>query len=192
MAYVSSLDWNSLAPHWVSVYENFTADDTLSVTEGGRKIQSIGGNNGNSAKGFVKGTARGSFKIQFKLGYTWGWSEFEAANVTAVTSQSSSTSANYNVSGYNGVQFLNNSSNNSFRVYKSVSGTSSTVTSVTGISDVMITLWRDNSNVVKYKAGSETAVTIGTFSDHWAFYCGAQSPCSVELISACNMYDVAS
>ena len=63
MAHSSSLDWDSLAPRWVSVHENFTTDDTLSVTEGGRKIQSIGGNNGSSAKGFVKGSARGAFNL---------------------------------------------------------------------------------------------------------------------------------
>tara|TARA_Y100000034_G_C6834963_1_gene377244 strand:+ start:442 stop:1011 length:570 start_codon:yes stop_codon:yes gene_type:complete len=185
MAHSSSLDWDSLAPYWVSVHENFTTDDTLSVTEGGRKIQSIGGNNGNAAKGFVKGTARGAFKIQFKLGYVWGWSNLYVANVAAAVQAGGGNQ--YNNSSYNGISIINNSSNNAFRVTKWATGTSTQSVNVTGLNDVMVTLWRDTSNVVKVKYGS-TTTELFTVSDHWCFYCEAQSPCSTELISAYNMF----
>ena len=186
MAHSSSLDWDSLAPRWVSVHENFTTDDTLSVTEGGRKIQSIGGNNGSAAKGVVKGSARGAFKIQFKLGYTWGWSSLNAANVAAVN-QASETNA-YSDSSYNGFTFINNNSNNIFRCTSWATGTDTQVLNVTGISDTMVTVWRDTSNVIKFKYGS-TTTTIGTFSDHFCFYTEAQSPNSCELIAAYNLFD---
>ena len=191
MGHVASIDWSSLAPYWVSLVDN-TDPGVISVTDGGRKIQSTDGNNGNNARGFVKGTARGAFKIQFILGYSWGWSELSVANVAAVT-QSTPNSTYYQDSSYNGIAFFNNSSNNTLRVYKSVLGTDSTVTNYTGgLNNVMITLWRDGSNVVKYKEGSTTEVTIGTFADHWCFISGAQSPSSTELISAYNIGDSAS
>lgn len=185
MAHSSSLDWDSLAPYWVSVHESFATDDTLSVTEGGRKIQSIGGNNGNAAKGFVKGTARGAFKIQFKLGYSWGWSSLAVANV-ATAVQAGGTNQ-YTNSSYNGINFINNNSNNIFRVTKYATGTETQSINTTGINDVMVTLWRDGSNVVKVHYGS-TTTELFTVSDHWCFYTEAQSPSFTELISAYNMF----
>ncbi len=191
MAHISSIDFNSLAPYWVSVMESGTADDRLSVINHGTKIQSIGGNNGAHSHGYVKGTARGQFKIQFKLGYAWGWSNFYAANVATVT-QSAVNAANAYTAGYNGIGFINNSSNNSFRAYKYVGTTSTTLTQTSGLNDVLITIWRDSSNVVYYKAGSASTVTMGTFADHWCFYQVAQSPCFTELICAHNIAETAS
>ena len=191
MAHISSIDFNSLAPYWVSVKESGTQDDRLAVINYGTKIQSTGGNNGAYAHGFVKGTARGQFKIQFKLGYSWGWSSLYAANVATVTQNNTSAAWAY-TAGYNGIGFINNSSNNSFRAYKYVGTTSTELTSATGLNDVLISVWRDSSNVVYYKAGSESTVTMGTFADHWCFYQVAQSPCSTELICAHNLSEAAS
>jgi hypothetical protein len=189
MGHVASIDWSSLAPYWVSLVDG-TAAGVISVTDGGRKIQSTDGNNGANARGFVKGTARGAFKIQFILGYSWGWSELSVANVATVV-QSTPNSTYYQDSSYNGIGFFNNSSNNAFRVYKLISGTSTTLASITGLNDVMVTLWRDTSNVVKFHYGT-TTTTVGTYTDHWCFISGAQSPSSTELISAHNLADAAS
>ena len=191
MAHISSIDFNSLAPYWVSVIESGTQDDRLAVINHGTKIQSTDGNNGNHASGYVKGTARGKFKIQFKLGYSWCWSSLYAANVATVT-QSTVSSTNAYTAGYNGLGFINNNSNNDFKVYSYAGTTSTTHTDITGISDVLITLWRDSSNVVYYKAGSNSTVTLGTFADHWCFYHAAQSPCAAELICAHNLSEAAS
>ena len=191
MAHIASIDWSSLEPMWVSVIESGTMDDRPSTINYGTKIQSTGGNNGAGASGYVKGTARGSFKIQFKLGYYWGWSTLYAANVSKVT-QTNTAGANSNQSGANGISFLNNSSNNKFLVYKGVSGTQTEITNASGLNNVMITFWRDANNVCYYKAGSNNTVTLGTFADHWSFYCTQQSPCSTELISAFNDRDAAS
>ena len=189
MAHISSIDFNSLAPYWVSLTESGTPDDRLALINHGTKLQSIAGNNGNRTHGFVKGTARGQFTIQFKLGYSWGWSSLYAANVSAAT-QNSVGSAD--TAGYNGLGFINNSSNNSFRAYAYAGTTATTITQTTGLNDVMITLWRDSSNVVYYKAGSSSTVTMGTFADHWCFYQNAQSPCFTELIAAHNKNETAS
>ena len=59
---------------------------------------------------------------------------------------------------------------------------------VTGINDVMVTVWRDTSNVIKLKYITNT-VTIGTFADHFCFYTEAQSPNACELIAAYNLFD---
>jgi len=185
MAFVNNLDWGYLAPYWGSTVTYGGMDDRLGIVNYGTKIQSTDGNNGDKTGGWVKGSAPGMFKIQFKLGYAWGWSMMYAANINAA-SQDSISAAMAQDSSYNGLNFINNSSNNKFRVYTYAEGTTTTVTDTTGLNDVMITLWRDSDNVVKYKAGSNSTVTLGTFTDHWVFYCDAQSPCSCELISAAN------
>ena len=191
MAYASSVEWNSLEPVWVNVAESGTMDANQGVVNYGSKIQSTGGNNGHQTSGYMKGTARGSFKIQFKLGHSWGWSSFYAANVSVVNHHQV-TGALFNQSGVNGIAFINNSSNNVFNVAKGVNGTSTTVTNVTGISNVMISFWRDANNVCYYKEGSNNTVTLGTFADHWVFFHGAQSPCSCELLAANNDRETAS
>ena len=191
MAYASSVEWNSLEPVWVNVAESGTMDSTTGVVNYGSKIQSTGGNNGHQTSGYMKGTARGSFKIQFTLGHSWGWSTMYAANVSVVDNNSI-VGGKYNQSGVNGISFLNNSSNNLFIVSKGVNGTSTTITSTTGHSNTMITFWRDANNVCYYKAGTNNTVTLGTFADHWVFFHGAQSPCSCELHAANNDRDTQS
>ena len=185
MAYSNNLEWGSLAPQWVSVKSD-TVGGTLDLINYGSKIQSTDVNNGAEAGGFIKGSASGQFKIQFKLGKVWGWSNLYAANIKAVA-QNSLSQNNYLNGNYNGVTFYNNSSNNKFKVDKSVLGVITSVTDQTGgLNNIMITFWRDSNNVVKYKAGASAEVTIGTFADHWVFYTSPQSPCSCELLAAYN------
>ena len=184
MSYVNSIDWDSLEPIWVQGSGTF--DEKQYIYNYGSKIQADYGNNGSSLNAYVKGVARQGFKIQFKLGYTWGWSYFYMANQSTIT-PSSPNVVNYGNSGVNGLLFMNNNSNNVLNVDKNVNGTTSRIVATTGVNDTLITLWRDNSNVVKLKVGSSSVVTVGTFTDTFVFASNLQSPASVELIMAMNL-----
>ena len=189
MAYVNSLDWDSLQPVFVQGSGSF--DDKQYIYNYGSKLQASYGNNGASMNAYVKGVAREGFKIQFKPGYTWGWSTFYMANQSTV-SQIGPSAGNYGASGVNGIRFMNNNSNNLLMVHKNVNGTITQYSNITGVDDTIITLWRDNSNVVKYKVGSNSEVTVGTFTDTFVFGATIQSPASIELIMAMNLQTSAS
>jgi hypothetical protein len=184
MAHVNSIDWDSLQPVFVQGSGQF--DDKQYIYNYGSKIQASYGNNGASMNAYVKGVARQGFKIQFKLGYTWGYSTFYMANISTIT-PSSPNSGNYGSSGVNGIRFMNNNSNNVLHVDKNVNGTTTRIRDTTGVNDTLITLWRDASNVVKFKVGSDSEVTVGTFTDTFVFGITLQSPASVELIMAMNL-----
>jgi hypothetical protein len=189
MTMVNSQDWDSLQPLWVM--GSGQTDEKQYIYNYGTKLMSSYGNNGSSMNAYVKGVARGLFKIQFKLGYTWGYSTFFMAEQSTVT-MSSPNSGNYGNSGVNGLRFLNNNSNNTLDVDKNVNGTTSRILATTGVNDTMISLWRDSSNVVKYKVGSSSTTTVGTFTDTFVFGAVLQSPASVELIMAMNLAVTAS
>ena len=87
---------------------------------------------------------------------------------------------------------MNNNSNNVLFVDKNVNGTTSQILNTTGVSDTMITLWRDTSNVVKYKVGSAATTTVGTFTDIFVFGVTLQSPASCELIMAMGLAEAPS
>jgi hypothetical protein len=108
------------------------------------------------------------------------------ANISTIT-PSSPNSGNYGSSGVNGIRFMNNNSNNVLHVDKNVNGTTTRIRDTTGVNDTLITLWRDASNVVKFKVGSDSEVTVGTFTDTFVFGITLQSPASVELIMAMNL-----
>jgi hypothetical protein len=184
MAFVNSQDWDQLQP--VFVMGNGQFDEEQYIYNYGSKIMAANGNNGAQMNAYVKGVARDGFKIQFKLGYTWGWSTFFMAEQNTVT-MSTPNPANYGNAGVNGLRFLNNNSNNVLFVDKNVNGTTSRILDTTGVSDTMITLWRNTSNVVKYKVGSSSLTTVGTFADTFVFGATIQSPASVELIMAMNL-----
>ena len=189
MPYSNSLDWDSLQPVFVQGSGQF--DDKQYIYNYGSKIQASYGNNGDSMNAYVKGVARQGFKIQFKLGFTWGWSTFYMANQSTVD-QTSPSSGNYANSGVNGIRFMNNSSNNLLMVHKNVNGTVTQFSNISGVNNTIITLWRDNTNVVKYKVGSNSEITVGTFADTFVFGTTIQSPASVELIMAMNLQTSAS
>ena len=190
MAHVNSLDWDSLQPIWVQGSGQF--DENQYIYNYGSKIQASYGNNGSSMNAYVKGVARQGFKIQFKLGYTWGFSTFFMANQSTINPQGPSA-GNYGNAGVNGLKFTNNNSNNVLYIDKNVNGTITRIVNTTGIpDDRVITLWRDNSNVVKFKVGSGTLITVGTFTDTFVFASTLQSPASVELIMAMNLQASAS
>tara|TARA_R110000737_G_scaffold336724_1_gene356387 strand:+ start:111 stop:686 length:576 start_codon:yes stop_codon:yes gene_type:complete len=191
MAFVNSLDWNQLQPIFVCGADSNVLDDKVFISNGGSTITAANGNNGQSMNAYVKGVARGSFKIQFKLGYTWGYSRFYMAN-SSIISQSSPNDGNYASPNANGLRFMNNNSNNVLLVDKNVNGTTSQILNTTGVSDTMITLWRDTSNVVKYKVGSAATTTVGTFTDIFVFGVTLQSPASCELIMAMGLAEAPS
>jgi len=190
MAHVNSIDWDSLQPTWVQGSGQF--EHNQYIYNSGTKLQANYGNNGSSMNAYVKGVARQGFKIQFKLGYAWGFSTLYMANQTVID-PASPNSSRYADSGVNGIRFINNSSNNYFKVTKNVNGTTTEIQNTApGLNDVLISLWRDNSNVVKYKVGSNSVVTVGTFTDTFVFGAILQSPASVELIMAMNLQASAS
>ena len=189
MTMVNSQAWDSLQPLWVM--GSGQTDEKQYIYNYGTKLMASYGNNGSSMNAYVKGVARGLFKIQFKLGYTWGYSTFFMAEQSTVT-MSSPNSGNYGGSGVNGLRFMNNNSNNVLFVDKNVNGTTSQILNTTGVNDTMISLWRDSSNVVKYKIGSSSTTTVGTFTDTFVFGATLQSPSSVELIMAMNLAVTAS
>ncbi len=184
MSFVNSIDWDSLQPIWVQGSGSF--DEKQYIYNYGSKLQASYGNNGASMNAYVKGVARQGFKIQFKLGYTWGWSTFYMANQSGVNQQGADA-GQFNNSGVNGIRFMNNNSNNILMIHKNVNGTVTQYSNITGVDDTLITLWRDNTNVVKYKVGSNSEVTVGTFADTFVFGATIQSPASVELIMAMNL-----
>ncbi len=188
MGYPNSLFWDALEPTWVNLQYAQEPDDFIYVTDYGTKIICNSGNNGAAANGRIKGVADGSFKLAFKLGYVWGWSNLYVANINAIGNNIATPSnQDYNVSGYNGMFFINNSSNNNLQIGKGVSGTSTLLTNTTGIADsVVINLWRTTDNVVKYRVGSNNVVTVGTMADTWIFYTANQSPCSTTIVTAHN------
>jgi hypothetical protein len=189
MSHVNSIDWDSLQP--IFVQGSGTFDDKQYIYNYGSKLQASYGNNGASMNAYVKGVARQGFKIQFKLGYTWGYSTFYMANQSVINPNSHSA-GNYGNAGVNGMRFLNNNSNNVLQIDKNVNGTTSRIVDTTGVNDTLISLWRDNSNVVKFKVGSTSTVTVGTFTDTFVFATTLQSPASVELIMAMNLSATAS
>lgn len=189
MTMVNSQAWDSLQPLWVMGSGTF--DEKQYIYNYGSKIQASYGNNGSSMNAYVKGVARQGFKIQFKLGYTWGFSTFYMAEQSTVT-MSSPNAGNYANAGVNGLRFVNNNSNNVLQIDKNVNGTTTRILDTTGVNDTMISLWRDSSNVVKYKVGSSSTTTVGTFTDTFVFGCTLQSPASVELIMAMNLAVTAS
>ena len=189
MTMINSQAWDQLQPLWVM--GSGQTDEKQYIYNYGTKIMASYGNNGSSMNAYVKGVARGLFKIQFKLGYTWGYSTFFMAEQRQIT-MSGPSSGNYGNSGVNGLRFMNNNSNNVLYVDKNVNGTTSRILNTTGVNDTMISLWRDSSNVVKYKIGSSSTTTVGTFTDTFVFGCTLQSPSSVELIMAMNLAVAAS
>jgi hypothetical protein len=189
MAHVNSIDWESLQPIWVQGSGTF--NENQFIYNYGTKLMASYGNNGSQMNAYVKGVARQGFKIQFKLGYTWGYSRFFMANQSYIT-PSSPNDGNYSASGVNGLRFLNNNSNNVLQIDKNVNGTITRILDTTGVNDTLITLWRDASNVVKFKVGSSSEVTVGTFTDTFVFGATLQSPASVELIMAMNLAVTAS
>ena len=110
----------------------------------------------------------------------------------STVTMSSPNSGNYSTSGVNGLRFMNNNSNNVLQIDKNVNGTTTRILDTTGVNDTMISLWRDSSNVVKYKVGSSSTTTVGTFTDTFVFGGQLQSPASVELIMAMNLAVTAS
>ena len=186
MSYPNSLYWDALEPKWVNLKYGQEPDDFIYVTDYGTKIISNSGNNGASANGRVKGVANGSFKIAFILGYAWGWSSLYAANINAISNISSPVGGHYATDGYNGMGFINNSSNNKLEIRKAVGTTTTLTTDTTGVSNTVINFWRNESNVVKYRVGSTNVVTVGTYTDPWVFYSICQSPSSCELKTAHN------
>jgi len=184
MSHVNSVDWNSLQPVFVNGNGQF--DDKQYIYNYGSKLQASYGNNGPAMTAYVKGVARQGFKIQFKLGYTWGYSTFFMANMAVITPASPS-GGTYGSSGVNGLRFMNNNSNNILFVDKNVNGTTSRIVNQTGVNDTLITVWRDANNIVKCTIGSASTITIGTFTDAFVFGGELQSPASVELITAMNL-----
>jgi hypothetical protein len=184
MTMVNSQAWDSLQPLWVM--GSGQTDEKQYIYNYGTKLMASYGNNGSQMNAYVKGVARGGFKIQFKLGYTWGYSTFYMAEQSTVT-MASPNAGNYSTSGFNGLRFLNNNSNNVLQIDKNVNGTITRILNTTGVDDTLITLWRDNTNVVKYKVGSSSTTTVGTFTDTFVFGGQLQSPASVELIMAMNL-----
>ena len=189
MTMVNSQAWDSLQPLWVM--GSGQTDEKQYIYNYGTKLMASYGNNGASMNAYVKCVARGLFKIQFKLGYTWGYSTFFMAEQSTVT-MSSPNAGNYGNAGVNGMRFLNNNSNNVLQIDKNVNGTTTRILDTTGVNDTMISLWRDSSNVVKYKVGSSSTTTVGTFTDTFVFGAVLQSPSSVELIMAMNLAVTAS
>ena len=189
MTMVNSQAWDSLQPLWVM--GSGQTDEKQYIYNYGTKLMASYGNNGSSMNAYVKGVAKGLFKIQFKLGYTWGYSTFFMAEQSTVT-MSSPNAGNYGNAGVNGMRFLNNNSNNVLQIDKNVNGTTTRILDTTGVNDTMISLWRDSSNVVKYKVGSSSTTTVGTFTDTFVFGGQLQSPASVELIMAMNLAVTAS
>ena len=189
MAFSNSNDWGSLQPVWINLH-GATPDDYIYVTDYGTKLTTQNGNNGKHMDGFLKGsTGIGNpFHISFILGYQWGWSIFYMANVKAISSTTGTiSSSDWNTSGYNGMGFWNNNSNNDLLVDKSVSGTSTRILDTTGVDNTVINLWRESDNGVFYKITGSSAVEVGTFTDDFCFYSVAQSPCSVEIKTAYNV-----
>ena len=189
MAFSNSNDWGSLQPCWINLH-GATPDDYIYVTDYGTKLTSQNGNNGKKMSGFLKGSTGidAQFHISFKLGYQWGWSILYMANVKAISSTTGVvTPGDWNTSGYNGMGFWNNSSNNKLYVDKSVSGTSTRLLDTTGISDTIINLWRESDNGVFYRITGSSAVEVGTYTDDFCFYGYTQSPCSVEILAAYNI-----
>jgi hypothetical protein len=185
MPYVNSIDWDSLQPTWVQGSGGFSGNEYISNY--GTKLQANYGNNGASMNAYVKGVARQGFKLQFKLGHTWGFSTLYMANQANID-PASPNPGRYADSGVNGMQFINNSSNNYFKVTKNVNGTVTEIQNTApGLNDVLISLYRDTNNSVKYKVGSGSEVTVGTFTDTFVFGASIQSPASVELIMAMNL-----
>ena len=189
MTMVNSQAWDSLQPLWVM--GSGQTDEKQYIYNYGTKLMASYGNNGSSMNAYVKGVAKGLFKIQFKLGYTWGYSTFFMAEQSTVT-MSSPNAGNYGNAGVNGMRFLNNNSNNVLQIDKNVNGTTTRILDTTGVNDTMISLWRDSSNVVKYKVGSSSTTTVGTFTDTFVFGGQTQSPASIELIMAMNLAVTAS
>lgn len=189
MAYSNSNEWGALQPCWINL-QGASPDDYIYVTDYGTKITSQNGNNGKKMNGFLKGSTGidAQFHISFKLGYQWGWSIFYMANVKAISSTTGVvTAGDWNTSGYNGMGFWNNNSNNKLYVDKSVSGTSTRILDTTGINDTKIDLWRESDNGVFYRITGGNAVEVGTFTDDFCFYSIAQSPHSVEILTAYNV-----
>ena len=186
MSYPNQLYWDALEPRWVNLKYSQEPDDYIFVTNYGTKLTSQNGNNGKSANARLKGTAPGSFKISFKLGHTWGWSSFYAANIAGITSIESPAGGDFNRSGYNGMAFINNSSNNKLEISKGVNGTSTLLVDQTGVDNTIISFWRHTDNVVKFRVGSANPVTVGTYTDPWVFYSIVQSPASCEILTAHN------
>ena len=95
MTMVNSQAWDSLQPLWVMGSGTF--DEKQYIYNYGTKLMASYGNNGSQMNAYVKGVARGGFKIQFKLGYTWGYSTFFMAEQSTVT-MSSPNAGNYGTS----------------------------------------------------------------------------------------------
>lgn len=184
MGYPNSQFWDALEPRWCNLGINQAIDETVFTTDYGTKITSQNGNNGASASGRIKGVAPAAFVVSFKLGYQWGWSSFYAADIKALPADGGIGASATNVAGYNGMRFINNNSNNKLEISKAIGTTYTLLTDTTGVNDTLITMWRDSSNVVKYKVGSSSVVTVGTMTGDWTFFHAAQSPCSCQIFQA--------
>ena len=198
-ALASSNLWDQLEPRWVGIVHGQAPNDNIyNPTIGGdpaggssriaSNLISDNGNNGPYVVGFVKGRAPGAFKIAFTLGYTWGWSNFCMFDERLLPNPLGSV--NWDSGGYNGLSFNNNNSNNQLQISKSDGDDTATLlTDTTGVSHgTIFSLYRDTSNVVKYRYSGASETTVGTWTGTFMFCSMQQSPSQCGLIEAQNIY----
>lgn len=200
MSYSNTVGTGALAPQWTNLMYNHTPSDDIytyqktngDITSGtsGMSISylaSQNGNNGNSAGGFIQGHAPGMFHISFTLGYQWGYSSIYVSDVRA-TANNAPSSSTYQTSGFNGLQFVNNSSNNHMQIRKHINTTTTLVWDVTGkVEATLYNLWRESDGTVKFRVQGSNPYDCGVMTGDWCFYTLAQSPCKVGLIKAANI-----
>lgn len=158
---------------------------TNSILEwSGTGIYVNNGNNGNSARGRLQGSAKGVFRVKFELAFWWGWSQLilyprDLWEATAGTDPV----GGWEPTGRKVVNIMNNSSNNARIIDWWDGSTTSRILSSSGANGTVWTIWRDSSNYIRVFDGSNT-INVGTSTEDYVILSGRQSPHYTRIYEA--------
>lgn len=179
-------DAGGLRPQWADIRYTSGNGPTFRATDQyNTRLYVSNGNNGASARGRLHGSAKGSFRIMFQLGYEWGWSEFILYPRDLWEATTGASPSTFEPAGRHMLRIMNNSpSGNNARLGYWWGGSGSTTTwlSSTGTTSIW-TAWRDSSNNIRVHDGSSTYL-VATSSEEFVVLSGSQSPHYTSIIEA--------
>ena len=141
----------------------------------------------------MKGVLTGQFEVEFKLGYTWGWSQATAISTIQIAEnlRDGANPYNINTGTYAHYGIRNNNSNNQwnpFYLNPYSGGSQSTAHSGGAAFSVGHVLWRvaDGTIYARRKDGTHGTVNMGKWAGPFIMTSGSQSVMRTEWINCWN------
>ena len=168
------------------------ADGTMNfMFENNRQIDADNGNNGDYAQGRMKGVLTGQFEVEFKLGYSWGWSQATAISTIQVAEnlRDGANPYNINTGAYAHYGIRNNNSNNQWNPFYS-NPYNSTSSAHSGGANFSVghVLWRqaDGNIYARRKDGTHGTIGLGIWAGPFIMTSGTQSVMRTEWVNCWN------